>query len=115
MNNGPISRGTYYIVDRKSGGRLGFLGDAVKDVMAGTTRRDWFALYRDDGIIDDKTSINGVVRGAFRLNPVGYWGISEGCAMLLSVATFHCLREFFRDQQPVRVDGISYYGVLVVR
>jgi hypothetical protein len=36
----------------------------------------WFALYRDDGLIDDWTWINGVNRGDFRLHSVGGQGIS---------------------------------------
>ncbi|GBQ96517.1 hypothetical protein AA23498_2659 [Acetobacter nitrogenifigens DSM 23921 = NBRC 105050] len=114
-DNGPIPTGTYYILARQSGGRLGFLEDALKDALAGTKRQDWFALYRDDGSLDDTTTIKGLVRGAFRLHPVGYWGISEGCVTLPSVTSFYRLREFLLSQRPETANGIIYYGVLTVK
>jgi RHS repeat-associated protein len=42
-NVGPVLPGDYYIVDRPSGGRLGWL----REFLRGTD--EWFALYRDDG------------------------------------------------------------------
>lgn len=48
-NVGPIPPGSYYIFDRESGGRLGWW----RDLFSG--RSDWFALYADDGKVDDHT------------------------------------------------------------
>lgn len=45
---------------------------------SGSDRSVWFALYRDDGNIDDWTFIDHVERGHFRLHPAGCMGISEG-------------------------------------
>lgn len=44
---GPLPVGTYYIVDRKSGGWLGALRDSVTD------NPEWFALYAGDGRVDE--------------------------------------------------------------
>lgn len=114
-DNGPLPTGTYYIVDRESGGRLGFIRDIFKDFFSGTKRYDWFALYRDDGVIDDKTSVDGIIRGSFRLHPVGYWGISEGCITFPNVSEFYRLRKFLKSQPPAYINGIRYYGTLTVQ
>lgn len=37
---GPLPIGTYYIVDRQSGGHLGWLYDAIKDVTLNTRRAE---------------------------------------------------------------------------
>ena len=43
---GPIPKGTYYIVDRQSGGHLGFLYDWWNAHGFGSTdRAQWFALW----------------------------------------------------------------------
>lgn len=70
---GAIPPGTYYLLDRESGGRLGGLWDRIKG------RTNWFALYADDGRIDDYTFCNEIERGNFRLHPKGPRGISKGC------------------------------------
>lgn len=114
-NNGPLPQGEYYIVDRESGGRLGVIREFLQDLSAGTRRGDWLSLYRNDGVIDDVTSINGIMRGSFRLHPVGYWGISEGCVTLPGVSDFYRLRDFLKAQPPAYVNGMRYYGVLVVK
>lgn len=116
-DDGPLPKGIYYIVDRQSGGRLGWLNDIGTDLLAGTHRSDWFALYRNDGRIDDWTFINGVKRGNFRLHPVGYWGISEGCITLPHRGQFERLRKFLKAQQTARIPGtnIAYYGRVSVK
>ena len=43
---GPLPKGRYYVVDRPTGGRLGWLRDAVSE------KGIWFALYRDDEAVD---------------------------------------------------------------
>lgn len=116
-DDGPLPTGTYYIVDRQSGGRLGLVWDFFKDLRAGTQRSQWFALYRNDEKIDDYTSIQGIRRGAFRLHPVGYVGISEGCITLPNHTQFDQLRTFLKSQQTRTIPGtsINYYGTVVVR
>lgn len=114
-NNGPLPAGLYHILDRQCGGRLGGVRDQVSDLFAGTRRRDWFALYRDDGVIDDQTSIDGIRRGAFRLHPVGFWGISEGCITLPDTHDFYRLREFLLAQPLAYLNGMRLYGTLEVK
>ena len=56
---GPIPPGTYYIVDRESGGLMGRLHDLYDAHGWGTTdRTKWFSLY--NGATRDKTIIDGV-------------------------------------------------------
>lgn len=51
---GAIPPGTYYILDRQSGGLLGRLRDLFNN------RNDWFALYAIDSNIDDSMFCNKV-------------------------------------------------------
>ncbi|MEW6347326.1 MAG: DUF2778 domain-containing protein [Pseudomonadota bacterium] len=109
---GPLPQGTYYIVDRQSGGRLGWFWDR----MPGHNPTEWFALYRDDGVIDDETIINGVKRGNFRLHPKGALGISKGCITLARKGDFEKLRTLLHRQQTFSVGaGIKAYGRVEVR
>lgn len=85
-NNGAIPVGRYYIVDRQSGGTLG----PLKDFFTG--RDEWFALYRDDGSVDDETFVNGVRRGEFRLHPIGPARTSLGCITLQFEREFDAMR-----------------------
>jgi len=87
-NDGSIPMGRYYIVDRLSGGTLGPLLDWIAD------RGIWFALWRDDGLIDDITLVDGVRRGEFRLHPKGARGISLGCITLEYRSEFETLRTY---------------------
>ncbi|MET3233796.1 UNVERIFIED_ORG: hypothetical protein ABIC54_006011 [Burkholderia sp. 1263] len=70
---GPLPQGTYYIVDRQSGGRLGWFWDR----MPGHDPTEWFALYRDDGVIDDETIINGVSVATFAFIPKAHWELAR--------------------------------------
>ncbi|WDD95909.1 DUF2778 domain-containing protein [Burkholderia sp. FERM BP-3421] len=117
QDKGPLPTGTYYIVDRQSGGHLGWLYDAAKDLSLHTHRADWFALYRNDGKIDDWTTINGIRRGHFRLHPVGRLGESDGCITLSSRAQFDRLRAFLKAQPAFQVPGttLKAYGKVTVR
>lgn len=116
-NSGPLPAGIYYIVDRQSGGHMGWLNDLLADFVAGTHRVEWFALYRDDGIIDDWTSIDGIRRGHFRLHPAGYWGTSEGCITLPHKSQFDMLRKFLKSQPAgiIPSTGMKYYGRVLVQ
>lgn len=114
---GPIPKGTYYIIARQSGGRLGWLWDWVKDHASHVHHDNWFALYRNDRIVSDYMFINGVRRGNFRLHPNGRFGISEGCITLLSPTQFDRLRTWLLSQHTKIIPGttIPYYGTVTVR
>ena len=115
-NIGPLPTGRYYIVDRQSGGRLGWLRDWQKRTFGSTDHSLWFALYRDDGTVDDKTSVEGVERGSFRLHPIGPMGISEGCITLILPADFTRLHDALKrgSTTPIPGGGVSY-GTIDVR
>jgi len=108
---GPIPPGKYYIFDRESGGLLGPLRDAF------TGRSDWFALYADDGKIDDETLCGSIKRGNFRLHPKGALGRSEGCVVVNNQADFLHLRYILKNTKPFDVPNtkIKAYGVLTVK
>ena len=108
--------GRYYILDRESGGMLGWIRQPVKDVFAGTDRSEWFSLYRDDGEVDDQTAINNIQRSAFRIHPVGPQGISQGCVTMTSKLAFDELRRSLRNLpgEILPSTGIKYFGVLDV-
>ncbi|WP_179747145.1 DUF2778 domain-containing protein [Paraburkholderia bryophila] len=93
-NAGPIPKGRYYIIGRQSGGRLGWLWDWAKDKASHVQHDQWFALYRNDGVIDDYTFVHGVRRGNFRLHPDGRFGISEGCIAIQSPESMPCSRGY---------------------
>jgi hypothetical protein len=107
---GPLPTGTYHIVDRASGGRLGPIRDWVLD------RDKWFALYKDDGSIDDQTFVSGVKRGEFRLHPLGPRRMSSGCVVLAHEVEFDRLRAFLLKSAPayVGVSRMRSYGTLMV-
>lgn len=108
---GPIPTGTYYIFDRQSGGLLGPLRDLF------TGRDEWFALYRDDGHIDDEMFCNKVRRGEFRLHPKGGTGRSEGCIVIDKKADFMFMRTILKNSQQIAVPRteLMAYGRVVVR
>lgn len=96
---GPLPLSKYYILDRESGGSMGWLIQPIKDLSAGTDRSEWLSLYRDDGVVDDQTSVDNIQRGAFRINPVGPMGISQGCVTLTSKLAFDVLKKYIRSRQ----------------
>jgi hypothetical protein len=110
--NGPIPAGTYYILQRESGGRLGWL----RELWSGNNKKDWFALYAADEKIDDEIFCDKVKRGAFRLHPKGPLGISEGCITIESSADFitisHMLKSSTLEQVPN--SEILAYGKVTV-
>lgn len=113
---GPLPLGKYYILDRESGGWTGWIRDPIRDHLAETDRSEWLSLYRDDELIDDKTSINNTERGAFRIHPIGPRGISQGCVTLFSPLAFEVLRSHIRNRQGEILPGksVKYYGILEV-
>jgi len=114
---GPIPPGTYYIVDRQSGGTLGWLRDLYSAFGYGTTdRSQWFALWREN--TGDVTIINGIKRGAFRLHPMGPRHLSEGCITLANPYQFKTLANYLRKQgATLRVPGaaLKAYGTVIVK
>lgn len=120
-NNGPIPAGKYWIVDRPGGGArsraYAWAKDTLNSVVGHATHHDeWFALYRDDGTIDDVTWVNGVKRGQFRLHPAGGERISLGCITLPSRVDFLIIRNALLHtvKIPARNSGLRAYGTIEV-
>jgi hypothetical protein len=109
-NHGPIPPGRYHVVERPSGGRLG----PVRDFLLG--RDEWFALFRDDGSIDDETFVSGVRRGEFRLHPLGPRRMSTGCIVLQYPAEFTKLRAELTGAATTTISGSARrsYGTIDV-
>ncbi|CAG2148551.1 hypothetical protein LMG19282_03379 [Cupriavidus campinensis] len=110
-STGPIPRGTYYVVDRQSGGMLGSIRDSLRN------KNEWFALYAVDGKIDDEAFCNAIRRGEFRLHPKGGQGISKGCITVESHMGYHHLRSLLKAQRQHPVPGttLKAYGRVIVR
>lgn len=108
---GPIPPGSYYILDRQTGGRLGAIWDQIY------RRQGWFALYADDGRVDDETFCDQITRGQFRLHPKGPAGRSEGCIVIDDPVDFHRLRALLscHRPQPIPNSNLSAYGKVTVR
>lgn len=114
---GPIPKGTYFIVDRVSGGHLGFLFDLWGAYGYGTTdHRQWFMLWNPS--TGDSTVVNGVRRRHFRLHPMGPRRLSEGCITVVSPVDFDRFQKFLRSQKPevpVPHTPFKAYGTVEVR
>ncbi|CAG4893377.1 DUF2778 domain-containing protein [Paraburkholderia gardini] len=114
---GPLPPGTYYIVDRQSGGMLGWARDLWSEYGYGTTdRTTWFALWNPT--TGDTTMVNGIRRGNFRLHPEGPRRLSEGCITVVSHLEFDQLNRFIRSRKPtLQVPGsdMRAYGTVDVR
>jgi hypothetical protein len=114
---GPLPAGTYYIVDRQSGGMLGWARDLWSQRVFGTTdRTKWFALWNPN--TGDTTNINGIERGAFRIHPEGQLHLSKGCITVVSHFDFDQLERFIRSHRPdVPIPGntMRAYGTVEVR
>ncbi|KMW71382.1 hypothetical protein TI10_21155 [Photorhabdus luminescens subsp. luminescens] len=113
---GPLPKGRYFIVGRQSGGRLNAIRMWVLKNFYGTDRETWFALYRDDGKINDETFIEGVKRGNFRLHPIGPRGLSEGCVTLTQQTDFDYIRAALLKTTMIPIPGSSLkaYGTIKV-
>jgi Protein of unknown function (DUF2778) len=120
-DNGPIPAGRYWIVDRPAGGVASLARTWANDAWNTATgipsnHSEWFALYRDDGKIDDRTWIKGVERGQFRLHPVGGRGASLGCVTLQNYSDFETIRRALLHTTtiPARNSGLRAYGSIEV-
>ncbi|WP_250442177.1 DUF2778 domain-containing protein [Caballeronia sp. AZ1_KS37] len=118
---GPIPAGKYWIVERPAGGIKSQAQAWAKDAWNTVTGNpsshgDWFALYRDDGLIDDWTWVNGIKRGNFRLHPIGGQGVSYGCITLKSRADFQRLRQALLQTTSIAAgtSGLQAYGWIEV-
>jgi hypothetical protein len=116
-NVGPLPAGTYYLVDRQSGGMMGWLRDWYLSFEVGSSdRTKWFMLWNPHG--GDTTMINGIQRGNFRLHPEGSLHLSEGCITVVSHFEFDRLQRYVRTRQPdLPVPGTTLraYGTVEVR
>ncbi|MEX3812500.1 DUF2778 domain-containing protein [Paraburkholderia sp. BR13439] len=113
---GAIPRGTYYLVDRQSGGRLGWLRDLNNEHFGSTDRRKWFMLWNAQG--GDSTLIHGVRRGNFRLHPEGPLRESDGCITVQSGDGFERLQRYIRSRKPdltIPGSNMKAYGRVEVR
>jgi hypothetical protein len=120
-DNGPIPAGKYWIVDRPKGGVGSQAWASIKDTVnsaigSAVNHGEWFALYRDDGAIDDTTWVNGVKRGQFRLHPAGGQGVSLGCITLPSRTDFLRIRNALLHTMtiPAGSSGLRAYGTIEV-
>jgi hypothetical protein len=116
-NIGPIPPGKYYLLDRHSGGRMGWFYDMISQASRlSTDRTKWFMLWNER--TGDSTFINGVRRGEFRLHPAGSRNTSEGCITVQSPDEFDRLERYIRSRGPdTPVPGTTdkAYGVVVVQ
>ncbi|MEM5345551.1 DUF2778 domain-containing protein [Paraburkholderia azotifigens] len=102
---GPLPPGRYYIVNRGSGGLFTHVRDLFVDLVNGTDHNKWFALFRDDGDIDDWTFIHAVGRGHFRLHASGLRNRSDGCITLPDRIAFDRLQHMLRSASVMSVPG----------
>ena len=107
-NQGPIPVGDYHIVDRQTG-PLG--------VFRQRHKKDWFALYAKDRVVDDQLYCEGVLRGQFRLQPKSGGGVSRGRITLERPSDFALLRQLFEATERVPIPRTPWmsYGTVIVR
>jgi hypothetical protein len=115
QKKGPLPPGRYYIVTRPRGGLKSRWNDMIHGLESGSDRDLWFALYRDDGSIDDSSFINDVKRGHFRLHLAGKSGISEGCITLPSHSDYALLLQALLTQPMMLVTSqLRAFGTIQV-
>lgn len=121
VGRGPIPAGKYWIVERQKGGTGSQLQAWIKDAWNSarghfSNHDEWFALYRDDGLIDDWTWVQGVKRGNFRLHPVGGCWHLAWCITLTNVADFQRLRRALLQTPTISAgtQSITAYGWIEV-
>jgi len=103
---GPLPLGKYWIIDRLEGNWFAQKRLEIKDMarrglgISPFGKSDWFALWRDDWSIDDRTWIDGVSRGNFRLHP---GNVSEGCITIAHNSDFARIRSALMNTTFIRV------------
>jgi hypothetical protein len=113
---GAIPPGTYYLVDRQSGGMFGWLRDAIGPFVGTTNRHQWFTLWNP--YTGDATMIHGIKRGNFRLHPDGPHHESDGCITVKTPAEFDRLQRYIRrsaPDMPIPGSDMKAYGRVEVR
>ncbi|HUB90381.1 MAG TPA: DUF2778 domain-containing protein [Dyella sp.] len=114
---GPIPPGTYYIVDRQSGGHMGWLWDLWGRYGWGTTdHSQWFMLWNP--ATGDTTFVGKIKRGQFRIHPEGPRRLSEGCITVTDIEGFKKFAAFLRKRGadlPVPGTTMKAYGTVVVQ
>ncbi len=106
VDAGPIPLGEYYVTQRESGGKLGWLYDLL------TGKDTWFALLADDGKIDDYTSVDGVNRGKFRMHPGGR---SLGCITFSNNQWYNDWRNMVLQTSTQKIPGTDIFAYGKVR
>ncbi|MDV5357108.1 DUF2778 domain-containing protein [Kosakonia sp. SMBL-WEM22] len=123
FNNAAIPPGRYWIVDRPKGGRFSELNQWAKEVATGNSYDDWFGLFRQDGLIDDKTQFEVgpgyYYRSNLRLHPLrpDSTGLSEGCVTFYRRADFYAVRKALLHTHTMPVcggNGLMAYGEVIV-
>jgi hypothetical protein len=115
VNEGPLPFGKYYIVDRPRGGPVDIARAYYASALSGSNRFIWFALYREDSNVDDTTFIDQIERGAFRLHPAGYSGISQGCITLPNHSHYKILRDALLGTAQIKISAsLTAYGTVQV-
>ena len=101
QNIGPAPRGKYYITDRPSGR------------IPNPFKMRWFALYRDDGKVNDVTYVGNIKRSTIRMHP---GSVSKGC-ITFSGNDFSEVRGILIDSGTRNIPGtnIPYYGILNIK
>jgi hypothetical protein len=112
LGQGPIPANKYYIVNVPSGGLVTWARSTVRSL--------WFALYAiDDDPFDDKTPVEGVSRGWFRLHPGTY---SFGCvtiyqeSQLINEEAYSTIISHLKTQIPMVIPGTNArtYGIMEI-
>jgi len=93
--NGPITLGKYWIVDRQKWGLYSRFKKLEKEMRTGNDYDKWFALFKQDSVLDDYAFVDLFQRGNFRLHPLrpDGSGVSDGCITFYNQADFNTLRE----------------------
>ncbi|MDK1226405.1 DUF2778 domain-containing protein [Cronobacter turicensis] len=112
--NGPIPLGKYWIVDRPRGGPYSRFRTWQKERSIGNIYDEWFALFRQDGFLDDTTVVGGTSRKSFRLHPLRKdgTGVSDGCITFYNRTDFYILRAALLNTMKyvVYCNGLEAYG-----
>lgn len=66
---------------------------------------------------EDTTLVNGVMRGRFRLHPIGPRHLSEGCITVMDVREFDKLRDYLLSSPLAYLPGtmVRYFGTVTVK
>jgi len=123
LANAAVPPGSYWIVDRPSGGARSSAETWLKHAFTGNNYYDWFALFRKDGVIDDIMRFDiGTFhynRKHFRLHPPrpDGSGISEGCITFFRSTDFYTVRAALLRAHKHRILGgneLWAYGDITV-